>query len=206
MSTSTPSKTTDITAAVAWQDIASAAQVIAADIDVSTKFGAQFFTDLGRLTGSAFTAGWPNVRIEASGKSSGNDAWAPVASYQMAVGASIAATTLNGAITAGATSLVVTSATNIAVGDLLFLGHTSDVTKYELVRVKAVSSTTITFEEACTYAHDNGCLITDQAEKWTAYIDCSGIKRLRVVVDNVGSGQGIKCRVVHNTFDSVVAA
>ena len=197
----TPSKTVG-TALLIWQDIASAAQVISSVIDVSAKWAIAFHIMLARLTGTAFTAGWPNVRIEASGAASGNDAWIPLVTLQPAVGASIVATTLNGAVSAAATSCVVTSATNIAVGDLLFLGHTTTPANYELVRVKAVSGTTITFEEACTNAHDTGALVTDQAEAYFPALDVSPYSRVRVVVDNANSGQGIKTRVTYNTFDS----
>lgn len=198
----TPSKTQG-TSLLAWADIASAAQSIGTALDVSAKFGATVFVRLGRATGSAFTSGWPNIRIEASAQSSGNNEWVPVVTFQPAVGSSVASTTLNGAILAGATSCVVTSATNISVGDLLFLGHTTDTTKYELVRVKSVSGTTVTFEEACTNAHDNGALVTDQAEVWLATLDLSSIGRLRAVADNANSGQGIKAEVLATTLDSV---
>ncbi len=197
----TPTKTIG-TSLMIWQDIASAAQVISNVIDVSAKWAIAFNIMLARLTGTAFTAGWPNVRIEASGAASGNDAWIPLVTLQPPVGATIVATTLNGAIIATATTMVVTSATNIAIGDLLFLGHTTTPGNYELVRVKLVSGTTITFEEACTYAHDNTALITDQAESYYPALDISAYSRVRVVVDNANSGQGIKVRVTYNTFDS----
>lgn len=196
-----PSKTIG-TSLLAWQDIASAAQVISSVIPVDTKWAIAFNIRLGRLTGSAFTAGWPNVRIEASGKASGNDSWIPLLSLQMAVGASIAATTLNGAIIATATTCVVTSATNIAIGDYLFLGHTATPGNYELVRVKLVSGTTVTFEEACTYAHDNTAVVTDQAEAYFPMLDVSAYSRVRVVIDNANSGQGMKAEVLYNLFDS----
>jgi hypothetical protein len=197
----TPTKTVG-TSLLAWQDIASAAQVISSAIDVSTKWAISFNIMLARLTGTAFTAGWPNVRIEASGAASGNDAWIPLLTLQPAVGITIVATTLNGAVSAAAASCVVTSATNIAVGDLLFLGHTTTPANYELVRVKLVSGTTVTFEENCTYAHDTTALVTDQAESYFPALDVSAYSRIRVVVDNASSGQGIKVRVTYNTMDS----
>jgi hypothetical protein len=197
----TPTKTIG-TSYQAWQDIASAAQVLGSAIDVSTKWLIAFHIMLGRATGSAFTAGWPQVRIEASGKSSGNDAWIPLLTMQMAVGASIVNTTANGAISAGATSCTVTANTNIAVGDYIFLGHTTDVTKYELVRCKSISGTTLTFEEACTNAHDTGCLITDQAEAFFPVLDVSCYSRVRAIIDNANSGQGIKAQVLYNLLDS----
>ena len=199
---STMNKTQGISV-LAWQDIATGAVVLSAAQDVSTKFSASFFVQLGRNSGSAFTSGWPNIRIEASAKVSGDDTWTPVTIFQPAVGASIAATTLNGAISAGASSCVVTSAANIAIGDMLFLGHTTTPANYELVRVKGVSGTTITFEEACTKAHDNTAVVSDQAERYTASIDVSSYGRLRVVVDNANSARTIYVAVDMVTGDSV---
>ena len=201
--TSTPSKTLG-TAAVSWAngDLASAAQYISAAIDVSGKFAIGFSIQLARRTGTAFTAGWPNIRLEASAKSSGNDTWVPRFIYQPALGATIVNTTLNGAVSAAATTFVVTSATNIAIGDYLYLGD-SATANYELVRVKAVSGTTITPEEAVTYAHANAAMVTDQAESIYVPVDCAGIARMRVVVDNANSGQAMAAQVFYVLFDSI---
>jgi hypothetical protein len=125
----------------------------------------------------------------------------------MAVGSSIANTTLNGAVSAGATSCTVTSATNIAAGDILFLGHTTTAANYEIVRVKSVSGTTVNFEEACTNAHDSGAQVTDQAEVYSmGPYDLSTFKRMRVILDNLGTGQGVYYRCIMNTLDSIATA
>lgn len=203
MSVSTPTKTVGQTA-ISWAngDLASAAQYISSAIDVSGKFGIGFSIQVARKTGTAFTVGWPNIRIEASAKSSGNDSWVPRFVFQPALGASIVNTTLNGALSAGATSFVVTSATNIAIGDYIFLGDASTA-NFELVRVKAVSGTTITPEEAITYNHSNGAVVTDQAESIYVPIDCTGIARMRVVADNSNSGQAMATQVLYTLFDSI---
>lgn len=195
--TPTKSLQTDL---IAWQDVASAAQVIGSGLNVAAIWAAAVFIRLARATGSAFTAGWPNVRIEVSPNTSGGP-WAPIFSYQMALGASIANTTLNGSVSANASSFVVTSATNIAAGDILFLGDSS-ASNYEIVRVKSVSGTTITPEENVVNAHANGALVTDQAEMVAPSLDLSAYRQIRAVVDNAGSGQGIKAEVKLVTFDS----
>lgn len=191
------------TSLAAWQDVATANVIVGTALDVSTKLAATVFAFLGRNSSSAFTAGWPNIRIEGSAKASGNDAWVPLATFQPVIGASIAATTLNGAVSANASSFVVTSATNIAAGDMMFLGHTSDTTKYELVRVKSVSGTTITPEENVTNAHDTGAVASDQAEAYAASLDLTGITRIRAVIDNAGSGRTIYVQVLCVTGDSI---
>jgi hypothetical protein len=200
--TTTPVKTA-AQVLTAWQDIVATAQVISAAQDIAAKFAAAFSIRLARRSGSAFTAGWPNVRIEASALAAGNDSWVAVYSYQMQIGANIANTTLNGAIVAGAGTCTVAAATNIAVGDILFLGHTADVTKYELVRVKAVAGNVVTFEELCTFAHDNGAPVTDQAEAVFPAFDLSAYVRVRAVIDNAGNTQNIAAQIVMATFDSL---
>jgi len=184
-----PTKTQG-TSLLTWQTVATAAQAIGSAQDVATKLWASIYVDIGRASGTNFTSA-PVVRVEASAASSGNDKWHPVFEGIVQLGSSVGKTTLNGAIIATATSCVVNSATNLAAGDLLFLGHTSDSTKYEIVRIKSVSGTTITFYEACTYAHDNSADVSDQAEKFVAPINLLGIGRLRVVVDNYAGGQSL---------------
>lgn len=186
----------------AWADVASLAISVGSALDVSTMFEAAVVIRIGRRTGTAFTTGFPNVRIEGSVKSSGNNAWAPLFTYQPPVGASIVNTTLNGAVSASDATFIVTSATNIAVGDILFLGHSS-AANYEIVRVKSLSGTTITPEEAVVNAHANGAIVTDQADIATAVLGLAAYQRIRAVVDNAGSGQDISVEVLCGTLDSV---
>lgn len=192
------------TSLLAWQDITNTNIVVGTAADVSTKLAATVLIWVARNPAAgAFTSGWPNIRIEVSAKSSGNDAWIPVASFQPAVGATLANTTLNGAVSANASSFVVTANTNIAAGDLLFLGHTTTPANYEVVRVKGVSGTTITPEENVTNAHDTTAVVTDQAEEYVAQIDLTGVGRIRAVADNAGSGRTISVQVLMVTGDSI---
>src|SRR5260370_1230762 len=55
-------------------------------------------------------------------------------------------------------------------------------------------------------AHDTGCVITSQAAEALVTIGLQGISRLRSVVDNNGSGQGVKARVECMGFVNVVGA
>jgi hypothetical protein len=189
---------------LAWQDAAAGAVAVGPPLDASTKLAATAFARLGRRSGSAFSSGWPNVRVEGSAKAAGNDAWFPLAVFQPAAGASIANTTLSGAVAAGATSCVVASATNIAAGDLLFLKGDADAGN-ELVRVRAVSGTTVTFEEACTHPHASGNAVTDQADVYVAQLDLTAVTRVRAVLDNAGSGQAVAAEVLCVTGDALSA-
>jgi hypothetical protein len=195
-----PTKTVQ-TALIAWQDIASAAQVISSAFNGASIWAAAVAIRIARRTGTAFTAGWPNIRLEASFATSGNNTWIPLYTYQPLVGASIVNTTLNGAITANASTFVVTATTNMAIGDLLFLGDPSTA-NYEIVRIKSISGTTITPEENVVNAHATAALVTDQAEVVFPLLDLSTYVRLRCVADNAGSGQAISVEVQLITFDS----
>lgn len=193
-------KTASVTV-LAWQDIASAAEVISTAQNVATKFAVSLFIKVGRLTGTLFTAGSPNIRVEVSASSTVG--WIPLVTFQPSVGlATIGSTTLNGAIIAGATTALLTSGTNFTAGNLVFLGDASPA-NYELIRIKSVSTNTITFEEACANAHSNAAVVTNQAEEYVAQIDCTAISNLRVVADNISSGQGIKVEALMTTSDSI---
>ncbi len=186
----------------AWADVASTVVSIGTALDVSTLFEAFVGIKIGRRTGTAFTVGWPNVRIEGSIKTSGNANWFPLYTHQPGLGATIVNTTLSAGITAADATFTVTSATNIAVGDLIFVGDTS-AANYEIFRIKAVSGTTITPEDAAVNSHANAALVTDQAELGLARLDLASVQRIRAVVDNAGSGQAISVEVLCGTLDSV---
>jgi hypothetical protein len=185
---------------IAWQDITSGNAVISAGFDVSSKRAASFGIFLGRLGGTAFTAGWPNVRIDASPFASGNT-WIPLFTYQMAVGASIANTTLSAGPASGAATFTVAAITNITPGDLLFLKDSSAV-NYEIVRVKNIATTTVTPEDPLNNAHANASVVTDQAEVVFPAANLEPYVRVRAVVDNAGSGQSLAARVTLTSYNS----
>ena len=195
------------TAHIAWADTATANQVVGSAIvvnDGTTKERAiRFFVKFGRRSGTAFTAGWPNIRFEVSSTDSGNGDWFTQYSYRPEVGASIANTTLNGAVLANATSIVVASATNIAAGDRLFVKGNSD-SENEVVLVKSVSGTTINLDDGTPIvaAKNTGNAVTDQAELASFAFGCETLRRIRAVVDNAGSGQTIAVEVAYTLFDA----
>jgi hypothetical protein len=204
VTTFTPTKTAQTDLQI-WADFASGTYTEGSSLDVSAMFAAAIKISVGRLTGTAFTAGFPNIRIQGSTATSGNDRWADLFVFQPPVGASIGATTANGAIAANAATYALTSATNFVVNDLNFLGHTTTPANYELIKTLS-GTTTVTPVHNVVNAHDTGCVITSQASEVLATIGLQGINRLRSVVDNNGSGQGIKVRVECTTFTNVVGA
>lgn len=197
----TPSKTATTTM-LAWQDISNNTTIISAITSVATKFGGTAWVRIGRESGTALTAGWPNIRIEGSSKAAGNNTWIPIAVYQPQVGASIANTTLNGAAALGDPTIVVNSAANISAGDILFLSDSS-ASNYEIVRVRGVSGTTITLEEVLVNNHANSGLVTDQAEIVALSFDLTAHNRIRCVVDAASPGVAFAVEVLLTTQDNL---
>jgi len=193
---------------IAWADVATGNVSVGTPIVVNNgstirKRSIEFFVKFGRRSGTAFTAGWPNIRFEVSPSDSGDSDWYAKYSYQPAVGASIANTTLNGAVSANATSIVVASATNIAAGDVLFVSGNTNAGN-EVVRVRSVSGTTINLESGTPIVADKntGNQVTDQAELASGFaFNCETFRRIRAVIDNANSGQTIAVEVSYTTHD-----
>ena len=197
----TPTKTAQ-TDLFAWANIASGTDSIGTAFDCSAVFAASFHVKLGRLTSTAFTAGYPNIEIQVSTATTGLDNWATIYAFQPTIGATISATTGSASFAAGATTFTVTSATNIAANDKLFLGDSSTA-NYELADVLSVSSTTVTLNQAVVYNHATTQLVSDQAEQATPQLDLSSYMRVRARVNNNGSGQGIKAQVKMTTLTNL---
>lgn len=204
MTTTTATKTLG-TALLAHTQQATAVVTIGSAVDVSTKFAAQYYIKLGRSVATALT-NEVKFRIEASAKSSGNDEWLPIYEFTSATGktACNASTVNDAAFTAGDTTFVITAATGIAAGDILYLRETGTPANSEWVRVAAVSGTTVTFEEACTRSHTNGIATADFGEVFTGYLNLDAIGRIRLVVDSASAASGQTVDVVGwlTTFDS----
>ncbi len=203
MPSSIPSKILVLPASapIPWQDIAGTASVVGAAVNVATVWRASFGISIGRQSATAFSAGWPNVRIEGSYGAGGNGRWFPLHTTSPAVGTTVGKTTLNGAIIAGATTLVLTSATNFLQGDILYLGHTTTPANYEIARVKTLATATVTFEEPCQYAHTTASIVSNQAVLDYVDIDLRSFTEVRAVVDNCGSGIVISVEVAMTIND-----
>lgn len=197
----TPTKTVN-QILIAWQDIGNTNVIFTpTPINLATIYAAAFGIRLGRRSATPFTANWPNIRIEFSEKASGNDGWIPGYVFQPMLGVNIANTTLSSAVSANAATFTVALATNIAVGDQLFLGDGSPA-NYEIVRVKGLSGTTVTPEEPVTFNHQSGAIVTDQAEMQFPLADVVAYSRVRAVVDNASSGVSISAQVTMTTLDN----
>lgn len=204
MAVITPSKTQGQTLLSHTQQ-ATATVTRGSAIDVSGKHGIRYFVSMGRTVATALT-NEVLFRLEASAKSSGNDEWFPLYQWTSINGKTAAnSTTLNDAsVNANDTTFVITSATGIASGDLLYLRETGTPGNSEWSRVDSISGTTVTCE-ALTRGHTNGIAVTDLSERFSEDIDCFGIGRIRLVVDSAqnASGQTVDVMAWYNVLDNI---
>lgn len=171
---------------------ATAVVTVGSAVDVSTKVGpATAFVKLGRTVATALS-NQVKFRLEGSAKTSGNDEWVPIYEWTTANGTTAASSsTVNDAsFNAADTTFVITSATGIAAGDILYLRETGTPGNSEWVRVAGVSGTTITLEEGVTRNHTNGINVADLAEEFAIPIDIAGHVRIRLVVDTASAASG----------------
>ena len=188
------------TTVLSLQSIASNTVVIGSALDVSTKFSAFIGIHFGRRTASALTVG-ARVRIEGSMKSSGDGQWYVLAEYQSAVAAA-ESEAVSGTVNSGTNVITVSSTTNLIAGDLVYIDN-GTIANSEWGRVKSISAnTSITLEDNLLNAQ-TGSTIYDNAEIWTAYLDLSAVKRLRLVADFSGTGQACAIEAYMVTADNI---
>ena len=178
--------------------------IVSADISCTTKLVIAISTTFARSGSSAFTTGkGPRVRVETSLAASGVDNFSPYDFRQIADGLNIASTTVNGAISAGASSFVVTSATNFVAGEYVFVGDASTA-NYEVVQIRSISGTTLNIVGTFQNSHTTGATVTSQAENPAPItIDLSAFQRVRIIMDSIGSGQSFFFRTGYGTLDSL---
>lgn len=191
---SAPTKTLSVVL-LSPQGIATGARVAGTPVDVSGVHTLGLTMWLARANGTAHVSPWATLVIEGNPSASDDSMWGPIAALQMPAGASVASTTTNGAVSAGATSFTVTSATNIAAGALLWVGD-SNSANWEVVRVVSVATNTVTIEGAFMYSHESARGVQSQAELVTIpSIDITGLARVRARCSNY-SGQGVNARAL----------
>lgn len=134
-------------------------------LDLTTKRGAWLHGFIGRRAATALTrAGIIAIRPT-------QNSTQPLPGPRFDMVSTIAAvfsTTLNGAVSANATSYVLTSATSFVVGDILCL-HSDDTSanRVEFSRVHSISSNTITPEFDVAVAHNSADRVTTGADAFT---------------------------------------
>ena len=185
------------------QQIASNSVLKGSVQDVSTKFAGTFYLWLGRDdTVGVLTTG-VDLRLEGSGKASGDDAWIPLVSFRSGV-ATPEAEAVSGTEAAAATVIEVASTTNLAVGDLVLLKN-STIGNSEFGEIIAVvSNTSITLLDGLTNAQ-TGSTWYNRGERFVFAVDVTSFKRLRVICNNNygASAVAINWRCACITADSL---
>ncbi len=183
------------------QSIASNTVVVGSAVDVSTLIVGTALIHFGRRTNAAFTTA-PTFRIEMSAKSSGDGFWWPLAQFSPVLGTSLTAQAVNGTVASGQNVITMTSTTNFAVGDIIYIDNTT-IANSEWGRVKTVTTnTSVTIEDNLVNAQTSSTVYR-AAEMYPALLDLSAVTRLRLVADGSGTGQAMACEAFLVTADSV---
>lgn len=85
-------------------------------------------------------------------------------------------TTLNGATVAGATSIVVASATGLAVGDYFRIEAAANAL-VEYRQITAISGTTVSFRDQLIFAHANGVAVVETTGDNRALVEAPVVRR-----------------------------
>jgi len=183
--------------------IAANNQQISSVLDVSTVLAATIFIDHAPDSATAPTKG-TEYRIEASEKSSGNDTWRPIVSLVTGI---VAANlkTVSGTLSAGAVAVTHTAAGTYVQDDIVFFKN-STIGNSEWGRLVSIGSTTTeTLADGLTNAQTSSQII-NKCEQFVVPVDCTAIKRIRVVVNNkyqAGTTIAIVARIAAITADSI---
>ena len=187
-------------ALLSLQSIASNTVVISSAQDVSTKLSATVLIHFGRRATTALTEGM-EFRVEASGKSTGDGHWFPLAVFKTAT-ATAETEAVTGTVAAGATVITVASTTNLTVADMIYIDNTT-IANSEWGYIKAVSAnTSVTIEDALVNAQ-TGSTLYDQAEVFVAQLDLTAVTRLRLVANGDNTGQAVAVEAWLVTGDSI---
>lgn len=158
------------------------------------------FIHFGRRATTALTAG-AQFRIEASSKSSGDGHWYPLFIYTTDIAAA-ESEAVSGTVNAGTNVITVASTTNLTAGDIIYIDN-GTIANSEWGRIKSISTnTSVTIEDNLVNAQ-TGATLYDQAQIFRVVdINCRAIGRLRLVVDNTGTGQAVAVEAHVVTADS----
>ena len=194
-----PAKTVG-TSVLALQSVASGAVVFSSAIDVSTAFAARLFLWFGRRAATALTIPC-RFRLEASSHANADGHWIPI--WEQSSATVLAADeAVNGACASGQAEIPMASTTSFADDDLIFIDN-GTIANSEWHRILLVHTNVhVTVEENLVNTQ-TGSTVYNKAELYNVPIDLTTVKRLRLVIDNSGTGQAVAVRAELNTFDTI---
>lgn len=123
-----------------------------------------------------------SVLIQGSFETSGDDAWFDLVEF---TGSTTAAETeaLTATEPVAEQVLAMASTTNLVVGDIVYVQDASVVGDGEWHRIiKVTTNTSITIDYGLAVQKDSSDFVFTEADVFSAQIDCSGLKRVNVLV------------------------
>ena len=189
------------TSVLSLQSVSANSVVKSNPIDVSTKIAVSIFVHFGRRSASSGTAG-VRIRLEASSKSSGDEHWYPLLTFESNF-AAVESEAVSGAVSSGTNVITVASTSNLTAGDLIYIDN-GTIGNSAWARIKSiVSNTSVTIEDNLVNAQ-TGSTIYDGAEMFSfPNIRCEAIGRLRLVVDGSSFTQAFAIEAHMVTTDSI---
>jgi hypothetical protein len=199
MPTATFTKTIQ-TALLTLQSLSSNSVVASSVLDVSTKLSASVYLHFGRRAATALTTGL-TYRVEGSAHATAHGHWFPLAQFITNV-AAVGDEAVSGTCAAGQAVIAMASTTGFTVGDIVYIDN-GTIANSEWGRIKTVTTnTSITLEDNLVNAQ-TGATVYAGAQIFTAALDLSGVKRLRVVANGSGTGQAVALQAQIITCDSI---
>ena len=170
------------------QQVAAGAVVNSSVWSVADYLEALIAVQIGRDdTGGALTSG-VIVRIQASPKSTGDDCWQDLRTYQTNI-TNPESEAVTGGGSSGQAAMTVSSLTNLSIGDLVLIKN-STIANSEFHRIKGSSAGTVTVDDNLTNSQASST-IYDQAEKFADIVPVMSFARLRVQIDNAANARTI---------------
>ena len=184
--------------ALAHQLITHPATVAGSVIDVSTILGATVLMYHGFIEATANTNPGSFI-VQISGASSGDEDWADIGEFPAVTG-----TPDDEALTASEPAaekvLAVASTAGFAAGDKVYIQDAGTVADGEWGMVEQiVTNTSIDLVSGLTNAKDSSDFIFNNAQRFSMYVDCTAVGRIRVIFMHegaTGADVHIKAQVV----------
>ena len=152
-------------------------------VDIEDSFISTLQFEVAPLTALAFT-GETEITVEYSGDETN---WTEAISLSVLLDNDNAGTTLDGAFLVGEEEILLADASSVnTIGGLLFIQENDpSIVASETVRVKSVSSDTITLanEDGLIYYHGDDRPVYSNVQQWTMDVPAS-VKHVRVLCNN----------------------
>lgn len=122
-----------------------------------------------------------SVILQGSFETSGDDAWFDLVEF---TGTTTAAATeaMTATEPVGETALACADTTGFTVGDTIYVQDTGALANSEWHRIiKIVTNTSVNIDYGLAHEKDNSDVLWTEADIFTAYVNCEGVKRVNVL-------------------------